>query len=68
PKWGWQVTTALGTITLLVLIGISQMALGTHYLSDVVAGLMAGIFWLGTTILLSELIAPAQNPVSGFRA
>ncbi|MCB8952594.1 MAG: bifunctional DedA family/phosphatase PAP2 family protein [Ardenticatenales bacterium] len=61
PKWGWQVTTALGTITLLVLIGISQMALGTHYLSDVVAGLMAGIFWLGTTILLSELIAPAET-------
>lgn len=60
-NWRWQVTVALSTITLLVLIGISQMALGTHYLTDVVAGLMAGIFWLGTTILLSELIAPPKN-------
>lgn len=63
-NWGWQVAVALGVMTLLALIGLSQMALGTHYLTDVIAGLVAGTFWLAVTILLSELIAPDTRAVS----
>ena len=61
-NWGWQVAVVLAVITLLALIGLSQMTLGTHYLTDVVAGLIAGTFWLAVTILLSELIVPAATP------
>ena len=39
----------------IVLIGISRMALGVHYLSDVIGGFIAGGVWLATCITAIEL-------------
>jgi undecaprenyl-diphosphatase len=37
-------------VLLIALIGISRMALGVHYLSDVVGGFAAGGMWLAVCI------------------
>jgi len=45
---------------LVLLIGYSRMFFGFHYLSDVVGGYAAGLFWLSlcvsTRMLLSETV------------
>ena len=40
---------------LILMIGISRLYLGVHYLSDVVGGYAAGLIWLVTCIALVEL-------------
>lgn len=40
---------------LVLIIGLSRLYLGVHYLSDVVGGYAAGLAWLATCIALVEL-------------
>ena len=40
---------------LVLIIGLSRLYLGVHYLSDVVGGYAAGLVWLATCIALVEL-------------
>ena len=44
-----------GTSVLLALIGFSRLYLGVHYLSDVLAGIAGGVFWLSASIALQTL-------------
>lgn len=49
---GWQRTALTGGLLLLVLlIGLSRLYLGVHYLTDVVAGYLAGFFWTDAVIV-----------------
>jgi len=41
-----------GTVVLVALISFSRLYLGVHYLSDVLAGVAAGAFWLAVSIAL----------------
>ena len=41
-----------GTTLLVAVIGFSRIYLAVHYLSDVLAGIAAGAFWLGVSIAL----------------
>src|SRR5690606_37445814 len=41
---------------LVILIGISRMTLGVHYLSDVLGGFMAGGIWLGVCIAALSIL------------
>lgn len=41
---------------LVLLIGISRVYLGVHYPSDVVAGFLAGLCWLGIVILFEKTL------------
>jgi membrane-associated phospholipid phosphatase len=42
----WRVAAVAACLTLVVLVGGSRVYLGVHYLSDVVAGFAAGLFWI----------------------
>ena len=48
----WQRALMVGSLVLLVLlIGISRLYLEAHYLSDVIAGFLAGALWADSVIL-----------------
>lgn len=53
-NWKWRVSLGTGAFTLILLIGFSRMALGVHYLTDVLGGWSAGLTWLMTCIVVYE--------------
>ncbi|MEO8802605.1 MAG: phosphatase PAP2 family protein [Rudaea sp.] len=48
--WRVRVLTIASALFLVVLICFSRIYLGVHYLSDVVAGFLEGIVWLGVCL------------------
>jgi len=40
----------VGAVLLVLLVGLSRMYLGVHYLSDVLGGYAAGVVWLAACI------------------
>ena len=49
---GWQRWLAVsGLLILVFLIGLSRLYLGVHYLTDVVAGYIAGFLWVDAVII-----------------
>jgi undecaprenyl-diphosphatase len=54
--WGTRKAVILGAALLVLLIGLSRMCLGVHYLSDVVAGFAAGGVWLSALITGIETV------------
>ena len=48
---------------LILLIGLSRLYLGVHYLSDIVSGYFVGLFWLVIAVLLSEGIRQSKTYV-----
>ena len=53
-SWKAQVRYFLAGSTLAVLMGLSRIVLGVHYLSDVWAGFLVGTMWLIISISLTE--------------
>jgi membrane-associated phospholipid phosphatase len=49
---GQKVALLAGTMVLVSLICFSRLYLGVHYLSDVLAGVAGGLFWLSVSIAL----------------
>jgi membrane-associated phospholipid phosphatase len=47
PTRGLRLTTWVVAALMIILVGISRMYLGVHYPSDVFAGFLAGLAWLG---------------------
>jgi len=52
--WRWLLAT--GLIVLVLLIGLSRIYLQAHYLSDVIAGYIAGFIWTDAVIVGSRLL------------
>lgn len=46
----------VATTVLVLLIGVSRLTLGVHYLSDVVGGFIAGGIWLGVCIAALSIL------------
>jgi undecaprenyl-diphosphatase len=46
-RWRWVVVTVAGLLVLA--IGVSRVALGAHYVTDVLGGWLLGAAWLGAT-------------------
>ena len=44
--WRWRILIALGAFFLVVLVGLSRIYLGVHYLSDVLAAVAESVAWL----------------------
>lgn len=57
------VAVAAVTLALILLIGLTRLYLGVHYLSDVIGGYAAGIVWL-TTCITGVEIAAGQHGLS----
>jgi undecaprenyl-diphosphatase len=53
-KLGWFLSFL--AVLLVILIGISRIYLGVHYPSDVLAGFLAGLCWLGIVILVDKTL------------
>jgi len=53
-SWRARVNWLFVTLALILLIGLSRIILGVHYLSDVWAGYLAGALWLIIGISLTE--------------
>jgi membrane-associated phospholipid phosphatase len=54
---GWRRAAWMTALVLLVfLIGLSRMYLGVHYLTDVVAGYLAGFLWTDAVIIGGRLL------------
>jgi membrane-associated phospholipid phosphatase len=57
----WRVVWVCAMSLLVLLIGLSRLYLGVHYLTDVVAGYIAGFIWLDTVIVGGELLERAAR-------
>lgn len=49
-QWRWRALAPLLALPLILLIGLSRVYLGAHYLSDVMAAAAAGLAWLAFCI------------------
>jgi undecaprenyl-diphosphatase len=52
----WRAILVAGLVFLVLLIGLSRMYLGAHFLSDVIAGYCAGFLWTDAVIVGSRLL------------
>jgi membrane-associated phospholipid phosphatase len=55
-RWVW----GGGLLLLVLLIGLSRLYLGVHYLTDVVAGYLAGLLWADAVIIGGHLLLRRQ--------
>lgn len=66
PSWRARFETFFWAGAIIALIGFSRVLLGVHWLSDVVAGHLLGLFWLLVGIAISEARqghgAPPRQP------
>jgi len=47
----WRLLSVLGAISLVALVGFSRVALGAHFLTDVLAAILFGILWLALCVV-----------------
>jgi undecaprenyl-diphosphatase len=52
----WHFLSIFSAISLVVLAGFSRVALGAHFLTDVLAAILFGIIWLALCVVLGKLI------------
>jgi membrane-associated phospholipid phosphatase len=50
----WRTLTVSSAAFLIALVGFSRIALGAHYLTDVLGGIFFGIFWLTFCLVASK--------------
>jgi undecaprenyl-diphosphatase len=54
----WQRLIIFSAALLVMLVGFSRIALGAHYLSDVIAAIFLGVVWL---IICALLLRPMRR-------
>jgi membrane-associated phospholipid phosphatase len=57
----WRIVLLCALGLLVVLIGVSRIYLEAHYLSDVIAGYMAGFMWTDIVIIGSRVLIPRRG-------
>ena len=56
--WSHHLLTICAALTMIAIVGFSRIALGAHYLSDVLAAMVFGTIWL---ILCSIMLQTARH-------
>jgi len=56
PQWRWRIAALAAMAILVALICFSRIYLGVHYLSDVVAGCLAGVIWLVSCLMAVDAL------------
>src|SRR5205085_8477974 len=57
----WRGVLVVGLALLVVAIGVSRIYLQAHYLSDVIAGYVAGFVWTDAVILGSQVLSTERR-------
>jgi undecaprenyl-diphosphatase len=52
--WHWRILAILGAILAIALVGFSRIALGAHYLTDVLGAIVGGTSWLILCMIVVE--------------
>jgi len=52
--WHWRMLAILGALLAIALVGFSRIALGAHYLTDVLGAIVGGTSWLILCLLVVE--------------
>ncbi len=52
--WYWRMLAILGAVSAIGLVGFSRIALGAHYLTDVLGAIVGGASWLILCLLVVE--------------
>jgi undecaprenyl-diphosphatase len=66
----WRLLSVLSAISLVTLVGFSRIALGAHFLTDVLAAILFGIVWLMFCLFLTKpmrrrVVSTAAVPLVG---
>ena len=61
PSRFWKGLAALLSTLTIVLVALSSLLFGTHYASDVIAGLALGLAWAGVVYTLVERVVPTEG-------
>ncbi|HZX90838.1 MAG TPA: phosphatase PAP2 family protein [Rudaea sp.] len=59
-QFRWRIATVCAAALLVALICFSRIYLGVHYLSDVVAGCLAGLVWLVSCLMAVDALRHRQ--------
>jgi undecaprenyl-diphosphatase len=60
PRWRWKAAANALACTLVLSVALSRVYLGVHWISDIAAGVSAGLLWVVVTTVAYEVLRRAR--------